>query len=92
MVLRVIMPAGNQYANRIMSSFLAIVFIELLAQPMRLDADNIIALRIKVMRSAKHFRCDSVFFNFINSSCQGFLNYELEEIAHRISVRERLAL
>ncbi len=75
-----------------MSSFLAIVFIELLAQPVRLDADNIIALRIKVMRSAQHFRCNRVFLNFINSLCQGFLDDELQEIAHGISVSERLAL
>ncbi len=55
-----------------MSSFLAIVFIELPSQPVGLDADNIVALRIKVMRSAKHLRCNRVFLNFINSPCPDF--------------------
>src|SRR5437867_1800885 len=81
-VLGIIVPAGNENADRITNSLPVIVFLELVAQPMRLDANDVVSLRIEIIRSSQHFRSDCVFLYLINSPRDGSLNDELQEVTH----------
>src|SRR2546425_9280036 len=81
-VLGIIVPAGNENADRITNSLPAIVFLELVAQPMGLDANDVVGLRVELIRSSQHFRSDCVFLYFINSPTDESLDDELQEVTN----------
>src|SRR5882724_2094003 len=57
----IVMPLWNPYQDRVVSTFLLVILLQLLAQPVCLDSNDGIRLRVKVRPSPKCFDSDRVF-------------------------------
>src|SRR5262249_19429456 len=91
-ILRVVMPAGDEDVDRVLGSLPVVVFRELLAQPGRLDADDIISFGAEVRGSPEDFSSNGIFLNFICPLGHRPLDDELQNLPQCLTLGESLAL